>query len=100
MNNYFTLNDFHKCLNIGHEIEFLFDDDMFFVQPNYKFMENDICNHNINYRKFDLYRCANWYDNNAEIILSGTYDEIISFPLKGKMTIKTDFNKFQLHCVL
>ena len=100
MKNYFTLTDFYTCLNIGHEIEFLFDEDMFFVQPDYTSIKNDSLNQTINDIRFVLFRCTSWEDNNAEMVFSGTYNEIISFPLKDKMTIKNDFDKFQLHCIL
>ena len=96
----FTINNFYEHLHIGHEIEFLFCSDMFFIQPDYQFNKNNVSNQNVNDLKFVLYRCASWYDTNAEMILSGTYDEIISFPLKDKMTIKNNFDKFILHCIL
>lgn len=97
MKHYFSINDFREYLDIGHEIEFLFDGDMFFIQPNYI---NNISNRNDNNIKFILIRCINWHDNDAETIFTGTYDEIISFPLKDKMTIKNNFDMFKLICIL
>lgn len=96
----FTINNFYEHLHFGREIEFLFCGDMFFIQPDYKFMKRNGSNQDINNMRFVLYKCANWNDNDAETILSGTYDEIISFTLKDNMSIKTDFNKFQLNCIL
>ena len=96
----FSINDFKESLNIGHEIEFVFAGDMFFIQPDYEFIKSNNYKQNVSEIKFILYRCKNWYDNNAEILLSGTYDEIIEFPLKDNLTIKTDFDKFQVHCIL
>ena len=96
----FTIDDFLESLKFGHEIEFVFDENMFFIQPDYEFnKENRSKNFGCD-RNYVLYQCANWYDNNAGIVLSGSFEEIISFPLKDKMTIKTDFDKFQLHCIL
>ena len=100
MNFCFSLNDFYSCLNIGHEIEFTFDEKLFFIQPDYEFNKENRSKKLGCDRKYVLYQCSNWHDNNAEILLSGSYDEITSFPLKDKMTLNTDFDKFQLHCIL
>ena len=100
MKDYFTINNFHEGLCMGREIEFLFDGDMYFIQTDFKFMRSHSPIQSVNDKRYVLYKLANWYDNDAEKILSGTYDEIISFPLKGNMNIKTDFDKFELHCML
>ena len=96
----FTIDDFLESLKFGHEIEFTFDENLFFIQPDYEFNKENQSKKLECDRKYVLYQCANWYDNNAKILLSGSFDEITSFPLKDKMTIKTDFDKFQLHCIL
>ena len=96
----FTIDDFLESLKFGHEIEFIFDENLFFIQPDYEFNKKKQSKKIGCDKKYVLYQCANWYDNNAEILLSGSFDEITSFPLKDKMTIKTDFDKFQLHCIL
>ncbi|MBO7196472.1 MAG: hypothetical protein J6V80_03975 [Clostridia bacterium] len=73
MKHYFSINDFREYLNIGHEIEFLFDSDMFFIQPNYI---NNISNRNDNNIKFILIRCINWHDNDVVTPLEPlTYDQ-------------------------
>lgn len=93
MEHDFTFHKFLECLKFGYEIEFLFCGDLFFIQTDYESYKR-------NASKYILYHCKNWDDNNAEIVLTGTIDEIISFPLKDKMNIKTNFNEFDLHCVL
>lgn len=94
----YTIDNFLECLKIGHEIEFTFCGKWFFVQPDYKFNKNKIKEGKCD-RRYILYQCESYADNNAKILLSGTLDEIISFPLNKQMTIKTNFDKFSLYCM-
>lgn len=93
----FGIADFVECLKIGHEIEFCFDGDYFFVQPYYEYNKFRPLNLEDQYL---LYKAKFLSDNQAQRIYSGTCDEILHFHIKDDLSIIHDFEKFTLLFVL
>ena len=99
MRDNFCILDLIDNIKIGHEIEFCFDGDYFFIQPDYEY--NKSCFEGINQEvHYILYKCASLADNQAQRIYAGTCDEILRFPIKKDLSIIHDFEKFTLLFVL
>ena len=97
----FRLEDLLDYMQIGHEIEFYFNGERFFIQPDYNYNKDhpfrtvdEIAN-----SRYLFYHCKNFEGQNSKIILSGTYDEIFDYCLKDGYTLRNNFDKFSLHLI-
>lgn len=99
MGDSFSIADLIEAMRIGHEIEFCFDGDYFFIQPDYEYDKS-----HFEGKKYEAHyildKCKSFYDNQAQRIYSGTCDEILHFHIKDDLSIIHNFEKFTVLCIL
>ena len=82
-----TIDSFIYAMKCGGEIEFKFDGKLYFIEP-------DNTSYKEEYTRFYLYDCSD--ENDERFLLNGGVDEIISFKLENKYSIKTDFDIIEI----
>jgi len=93
----FSLEDLLDYMKIGHEIEFYFDGECFFLETDFKYnREHSLTNDE---ERYLLYHCESFEVQSGKVILSGTYDEILDYDLKDGQTLRNNFDKFSLHLI-
>lgn len=93
----YNLDNLLTDMKIGHEIEFYFDGECFFLETDFEFNREHgltIDNH-----KYLLYHCESFETHSAKKILSGTSDEIFDYDLKDGQTLRNNFDKFSINLI-
>ena len=93
-----SIDNFLTDMIMGHEIEFFFDGDCFFVDQDeeYNIEHKNLA---LSERHYLLQRCEDFNGTHDEIIFSGTYEEILDYELKDGLTLRNNFDKFSVHLI-
>ncbi len=67
-----------ECFNLGNEIEFTFNNQMYFLEPDYDSIEK------LGITMYKLYRC---YKERSEKLIVGSIDEVLNYKFDGNNSL-------------